>query len=114
MENFYSAYTKTINGVDFYFIKHFQNFSEFKNVPPLLVNYGMHINFYKACKIAMIEDKTIQKHLFDSIEYTLVDAKVVQMNYKKTHSYKHWLNHLPGLIIWNSMRRLLNLGQKVA
>ncbi len=57
---------------------------------------------------------TAQKQLFDSIGYTLDDAKVVQMSNNKTHYYKHWLNHLPGLIIWNGMRRLLNLGQKVA
>lgn len=103
MENFYTAYTKTVNGFEFHFIKHFQYFPEFKNVPPLLVNYGMHTDFYKACKIAMIEDKTVQKQLLDSIDYRFTDSKVIQMNSSKTYSYKNWLPKFPALINWTGV-----------
>ena len=116
MENFYTAYSKTINGVTFHFVKQFQTFPEYKNVSPFLENYGMHTNFYKACKIARIEDKTIQQQLLDLVANTTIDAKIIQIDRGTTYSYnyKSRLMNLPGLLSRIGLRRLLNLKESVA
>ncbi len=36
MENIYSAYVRTVNGDAFYFVKKYQVFPEYKDVPPIL------------------------------------------------------------------------------
>ena len=100
MENFYIAYTKTINGVTFYFVKRFQSYPELKNASPFLENYGMHTDFYKACKIAMIDDKSVQMELLDTIKSTLVDEQKIPMNDSKAFIYnlrKRQIS-LPGLL----------------
>ncbi len=100
MENFYKAYTKTINGVTFYFVKRFQSYPELKNASPFLENYGMHTDFYKACKIAMIEDKSIQRELLDTIKSPLIGEKIIPMNESKAFIYnlrKKQIS-LPGLL----------------
>ena len=116
MENFYTAYTKTINGVNFHFVKHFQTFPEYKNVQPFLENYGMHTDFYKACKIAMIEDKTVQKQLLDTLTNTPVNAKIICMNHSKAniYNYKTWQINLQGLFSWIGMRKLLHFKERIA
>ncbi len=105
MENFYTAYTKPINGVPFYFVKHFQTFSEYKNVPPVLENFGMHTDFYKACKIAMVSDKVIQQQLFDTVKSNVTNATVIQMNHTKSNVYnfRTWQRNFPSLL------KLINL-----
>ena len=92
MENFYTAYRKTIDGVTFYFVKKYQTFPEYKGVPSILENYGMHTDFKKACKIAMINSREIQQQLLDSIENKSAQTKVVQINRVKaeSRSYKMW------------------------
>lgn len=111
MENFYTAYTKTIDGTAFHFVKHFQTFPEYKNVPPLLQNYGMHTDFYKACKIAMITDKTIQQQLFDAVA-----PEVISMNRGKAtiYTYRRRPINLSGLLGWIGVRRLLHFRQRIA
>ena len=64
MEFFYTAYTKTINDITYYFVKKYTRFPELKNAPAVLESYGMHTNFNKACKIAAIEDPEIKQQLF--------------------------------------------------
>lgn len=63
MKDFYNAYVKEINGEPFYFVKHLLVFSEFKNVAPVLVGYGMHQSFEKSCAIAGIKDAELQKQI---------------------------------------------------
>ena len=113
MENFYTAYTKPINGVTFHFVKHFQTFPEYKDVPPLLENYGMHTNFYKACKIAGIQDKAIQKQLFETIYSS---AEIIHMNRSKASIYMYRARQigLPVLLNWMGLRKLLHVKQKIA
>lgn len=105
MENFYTAYTKTINGVAFYFVKQYQTFPEYKNVPPVLENYGMHTDFKKACKIAMISDKAIQQHLLDTLPNNTISAKLIRMNRSKAeiYNYRTWQINVPSLL------KLINL-----
>lgn len=64
MEYFYKAYTKTINGTEYFFVKKYTSFPELKNAPAILQSYGMHSNFNKACKIAGIIDVDIKQLLY--------------------------------------------------
>ena len=80
MENYYTAYTKVIDGVTFYFVKKYKTFPEYQDVRPILENYGMHSDFDKACKIAMIDDKAIRRQLLNNLEQNLTTAKLIQMN----------------------------------
>ena len=80
MENYYTAYTKIIDGVTFYFVKKYKSFPEYKDVEPILENYGMHPDFEKACQIAMIEDKVIKEQLLNNLEQNQNTAKLIQMN----------------------------------
>lgn len=92
MENFYTAYRKTIDGVTFYFVKKYQTFPEYKDVPSVLESYGMHTDFKKACKIATISDKTIQQQLLDTLEIKSAQTKVIQINRTKANpvNYRLW------------------------
>lgn len=65
MEHSYKAYIKTINNTEYYFVKKYSCFPEFKNVPAILQNYGMHTSFNKACKIAEIHDNDLKQRLFN-------------------------------------------------
>ena len=79
MENFYTSYTKTVQGKTYYFVKKFLTFPEFNNVPDVLVGYGMHTDFDKACNIAMIEDTNIKLQLLNSMAGAVEKAKVIEM-----------------------------------
>ena len=103
MENFYTAYKKTIDGVTFYFVKKYQTFPEYKNVSPVLENYGMHTDFKKACKIAMISDDTVQQQLLDTLVKNGAQIKVIKMNRGKTHNF----NFRPWQINFPSMGKLI-------
>ena len=83
MENHYTAYTKVINDVTFYFVKKYKVFPEYKDVQPILENYGMHTNFDKACQIAMVDDKAIKEQLLNNLEQNLNTAKLIKMNRDK-------------------------------
>ena len=55
-------------------------FPEYKDVQPILENYGMHTDFDKACQIAMVDDKTIKEQLLNDLEQSQITAKLIQMN----------------------------------
>lgn len=104
MENIYTAYTKTINGVKFYFVKKYQTFPEYKDVSSVLENYGMHTDFTKACKIAMINNKTIQQQLLDKIEINSAQTKVIQLKRRKADNF----NFRPWQITFPSISKLIS------
>lgn len=105
MKTFYTAYTKSINGTLFYFVKTYQTFPEYQNVPPVLETYGMHTKFKKACKIAQVDDTEIRKHLLSEIENKAATCKVIPLqtsttkiyNLKRKHTYFPSLLRLIGL-----------------
>jgi len=99
MENFYTTYRKTIDGVTFYFVKKYQTFPEYKNVSPILENYGMHTDFKQACKIAMITDQAIQKQLLDTLEVNAAQTKVVKLTRAKTNTinFRPWQISFPSV-----------------
>lgn len=100
MENFYTTYRKTINGVTFYFVKKYQTFPEYKNVSPILENYGMHTDFKKACKIAMISDKAIQQQLLNTLEDNAAQTRVIQLNRRKSNTvnFRSWQINFPSVL----------------
>jgi hypothetical protein len=75
MTTFYTAYSKTINGTTFYFVKNYQTFPEFQNVAPVLETFGMHISFRQACKIALIFDVEIQQKLQNDLGESAVSSE---------------------------------------
>ncbi|MDQ6845795.1 MAG: hypothetical protein M3Z92_15870 [Bacteroidota bacterium] len=94
MENFYSAYVRTVNGDAFYFVKKYQLFPELKDVPPILDSYAMHTNFEKACKIAMIFDKAIQKQLMTELQENSSLSNLQKTERAKARIYKLIPRHL--------------------
>ncbi|MEO6548226.1 MAG: hypothetical protein ABIN94_09510 [Ferruginibacter sp.] len=80
MENFYTAYTKTIENQTYFFVKKYLIFPEFKEVAPVLEAYGMHTDFNKACGIAMITDPNIKEQLLNEAQGTVQQAKVIDLN----------------------------------
>ena len=79
MENFYTSYTKTVQGKTYFFVKKFLKFPEFNNVPDVLVGYGMHVEFDKACSIAQIFDQNIKFQLLNSMTGAIEKAKIIEM-----------------------------------
>ena len=88
MENFYTVYLKTVDNVTFYFVKKYQIFTEYKNVPPILDKYAMHTNFKEACKIAMIYDETIQQQLIEKLHNSGALTKVINTQPLQAEIYR--------------------------
>jgi hypothetical protein len=63
MEYLYTIHTKLVNDKLHFFVKKIMAFPEFKGLDNVLVGYGMHTNFEKACKISGINNITIRKQL---------------------------------------------------
>lgn len=68
MENFYTVHTKLLDGKTYYFVKKHLKLTEFKDAADLLVGYGMHSDFDKACGIAGISDMIIKEQLLSELE----------------------------------------------
>ncbi len=80
MENVFTAYTKIVNNVTFYFVKKYNTFPEYPEVPKVLDSMGMHSDFYRACSIAKINDETVINQLFDELRLVPDNAKVIRMS----------------------------------
>lgn len=81
MDIFYTAYTKTVQRTNYFFVKRFNSFPELQGVPDILDSYGMHANFKSACRIAGLEDPVIMKKLLEEINATtILNAKVIHMD----------------------------------
>ncbi|MEO8416635.1 MAG: hypothetical protein ABI472_23420 [Ginsengibacter sp.] len=83
MENSYSAYVRTVNGDTFYFVKKYQVFTEYKDLPPLLDSYAMHTDFNKACKIALISGKAAQQ-LMNDLQINQAPSRIAKQTGKAT------------------------------
>jgi hypothetical protein len=80
MEYNYSSYTKLINNETFYFVKKYLLFPEWEELTPVLVDYGMHADFYRACSIAAIYEPTLMIQLFKEAQATIQQAKLIDFN----------------------------------
>ncbi len=102
MENFYSAYVRTVNGKEFFFVKKYQVFPEYKELPAVLDSYAMHTNFDRACKIASIFDQAIKQQLIVELQASNAFASIHQTQKAKARIYKL----LPRQIHFPSMFKL--------
>ena len=68
MEYLYTIHTKLVADKIHFFVKKLMTFPEFKGLADVVVGYGMHTNFEKACKISGIYDSTIRKQLLLDLE----------------------------------------------
>ena len=102
METIFSAYTKEINNQTFYFVKKFNSFPEYDDVPKVLVAYGMHTDFYHACDIAKIYDEAVINNLLDELHILPASAKIIPLQKQKSKS-------LTNSIIRNTHQALLKL-----
>ena len=80
METSYTAYTKVLDNKTYYFVKKFIVFPETNSIPPILEAYGMHVDFDKACAIALLTDTKIKQQLLEEIENSVQHAKVIDLN----------------------------------
>jgi len=89
MENIYNAYTKEINGVNFYFVKKYTTFPEYEDFPNVLDAMGMHSNFYKACDIANVFDESVISRLMNELHIIPESARIIHMHRAKsmTHAF---------------------------
>ena len=100
MEKIYIAYEKTINGAVFYFVKQYRTFPEYKNIDPVLENYGMHNDFKKACEIAMLKNSALQQKLLQDsgLENPQVNQVHKQDAKSEIYSYKLKSMNFPFLL----------------
>ena len=92
MEHFYTVHTKIIDAQTYYFVKKIMALPEFKGLPEVVVGYGMHTNFEKACSIAGLQDlATRQKLLLQLEERTKVHIPEKRHTVQITDSVNRWL-----------------------
>ena len=68
MEHLYTVHTKIIQDKTYYFVKKLMSLSEFKGLADVVIGYGMHTDFEKACSIAGIDDAECRKKLLVQLE----------------------------------------------
>ncbi len=68
MEHLYTADTKSIEGKTYYFVKKILTLPEFKGLAEIVVGYGMHTDFEKACKIAGVQEAATRQQLLLLLE----------------------------------------------
>ncbi len=79
METFYKAYSKTVQNKQYYFVKKYLSFPEYKEVADILEGYGMHTDFNKACDIAAVNNFDVRKKLLLEIQSSAPQAKVIEL-----------------------------------
>ncbi len=85
MEKFYKAYIKEIDGITFYFIKKYTSFPEYKDLPDIMENYGMHKDFNRACDIALVNDSAIRQELLNTLPQNRQKPKIIHIRPKIIH-----------------------------
>ncbi len=68
MEHLHTVHTKLIEDKTYYFVKKIMTLPEFKGLADVVVGYGMHTDFEKACRIAGIDDDATRKQLLLDFE----------------------------------------------
>jgi hypothetical protein len=108
MEYLYTIHTKLIAGKIHFFVKKMMAFPEFEGLDNVLVGYGMHTDFEKACKISGIYDTTIRKQLLFDLEQrspTKVAAPQpgILITMPKKHREKHGVK-ITAMVSWLAQR----------
>lgn len=68
MEYLYTVHTKLIDTKTYYFVKKIMALPEFKGLADIVVGYGMHTSFEKACDIAGLTCKSTRQKLMLELE----------------------------------------------
>ena len=68
MEHVYTVQTKIIHESTYYFVKKILALPEFPGLAEVVVGYGMHTDFEKACSIAGIKDIASRQKLLLDLE----------------------------------------------
>lgn len=68
MEYVYHVHTKLIQDKTYYFVKKIMTLPELKGMAEIVIGYGMHIDFEKACNIAGIDNSATRKKLLLDLE----------------------------------------------
>ncbi len=68
MKHIYSVHTKLIEGREHFFVKKIMTIPELGEKANVVVGYGMHTDFDKACGIAGVEDSEERKKLRSQLE----------------------------------------------
>lgn len=79
METFYKAYTKIVQNKQYYFVKRYLSFPEYKEVEDILDGYGMHTDFNRACDIAAVNNSNVRKRLLLDMQSPASMAKVIEL-----------------------------------
>lgn len=80
MEVFYTANSRVVNNITYYFVKKYTSFPEYKDVPTVLEAMGMHKDFYRACDIAKVYDEAIINKLQNDLHLLPEDSRANSMN----------------------------------
>ncbi len=83
MEYLYTVHTKLIQDKTHYFVKKLMKLSEFDGLADVVVGYGMHTDFEKACRIAGIDDTECRKQLLLDLEKRNLPAVQAPVEPKK-------------------------------
>jgi hypothetical protein len=68
MEHVYTVQTKIIEDKTYYFIKKIMVIPEIQGLADIVIGYGMHTNFEKACSIAGVPNTTIRQQILLELE----------------------------------------------
>lgn len=68
MEHVYTVQTKIIHDKTYYFVKKLLTLPELPGLADIVVGYGMHTDFEKACNIAGIKDMANRQKLLLDLE----------------------------------------------
>lgn len=71
MEHIYNAYTKQIQGETWYFVKKIMVLPELVGIADMVVGFGMHTDFEKACHIAGVEGAAQRMQIKNDLEQIL-------------------------------------------
>ena len=92
MEHLYTVHTKIIQDKTYYFVKKIMALPEFKGLADVVVGYGMHTDFEKACNIAGIDDNECRKQLLLELEESMKPKKPVKKrSVQISESVNRWL-----------------------
>ena len=68
MEHVYTVHTKLIHDKTYYFVKKLLALPEFPGLAEIVIGYGMHADFEKACNIAGVKDLACRQQLLTDLE----------------------------------------------
>jgi len=79
MEHVYTVHTKLIHDTTYYFVKKMLTLPEFPGLADIVIGYGMHADFEKACNIAGIKDRACRHQLLSELEKRNLPASCPQI-----------------------------------